>query len=168
MTKKLYGSKADQVPTNADLGTMAYQDKENVNLDGLRFSTGLAQQEWVGTYGTLAQGASFSLFAIKAQYDNLCFELDIFMNIGSYHATLYRGVFGYSSFAEAVASGQTSYNDLSRTGTTYNETMTMTNNGGSGINELRMSLRVHGLNSGQNRPSGGSDLITSDVLTRIR
>lgn len=30
MAKKLYGTDPDQVPTNADLGTMAYQDSENV------------------------------------------------------------------------------------------------------------------------------------------
>jgi hypothetical protein len=34
MTKKLYGTDPDQVPTNADLGTMAYQDKDNVHLTG--------------------------------------------------------------------------------------------------------------------------------------
>jgi len=31
---KLTGTNPDQVPTNADLGTMAYQDKDNVNIDG--------------------------------------------------------------------------------------------------------------------------------------
>jgi len=34
MAKKLYGTDPDQVPTNADLGTMAYQDKDNFNLGG--------------------------------------------------------------------------------------------------------------------------------------
>ena len=35
MSTKLIGTAPDQVPTNADLGTMAFQDKENVNfLDG--------------------------------------------------------------------------------------------------------------------------------------
>jgi len=29
---KLTGTNPDQVPTNADLGTMAYQDKDNVNI----------------------------------------------------------------------------------------------------------------------------------------
>ena len=31
---KLTGTNPDQVPTNADLGTMAYQDKDNVKIDG--------------------------------------------------------------------------------------------------------------------------------------
>ena len=31
---KLIGTKPEQVPTNADLGTMAYQDKDNVNVGG--------------------------------------------------------------------------------------------------------------------------------------
>ena len=31
---KLVGTNPDQVPSNADLGTMAYQDKDNVNIDG--------------------------------------------------------------------------------------------------------------------------------------
>jgi len=31
---KLTGTNPDQVPTNADLGTMAYQDKDNVSLSG--------------------------------------------------------------------------------------------------------------------------------------
>jgi hypothetical protein len=31
---KLTGTNPDQVPTNADLGTMAYQDKDNVNISG--------------------------------------------------------------------------------------------------------------------------------------
>ncbi len=30
MAKKLYGTDPDQVPTNADLGTIAYQDKDNL------------------------------------------------------------------------------------------------------------------------------------------
>ena len=30
MAKKLYGTDPDQVPTNADLGTIAYQDNGNV------------------------------------------------------------------------------------------------------------------------------------------
>ena len=34
MAKKLYGTDPDQVPTNADLGTMAYQDSANVVIDG--------------------------------------------------------------------------------------------------------------------------------------
>ena len=34
MAKKLYGTDPDQVPTNADLGTIAYQDKDNFNLGG--------------------------------------------------------------------------------------------------------------------------------------
>ena len=34
MAKKLYGTDPDQVPTNADLGTIAYQDKDNVHLTG--------------------------------------------------------------------------------------------------------------------------------------
>tara|TARA_R110000772_G_scaffold75732_2_gene164126 strand:+ start:1229 stop:2053 length:825 start_codon:yes stop_codon:yes gene_type:complete len=32
MAKKLYGTDPDQVPTNADLGTIAYQDNGNVNV----------------------------------------------------------------------------------------------------------------------------------------
>ena len=31
---KLTGTNPEQVPTNADLGTMAYQDKDNVKIDG--------------------------------------------------------------------------------------------------------------------------------------
>lgn len=34
MAKKLYGTDPDQVPTNADLGTMAYQDSAHVVIDG--------------------------------------------------------------------------------------------------------------------------------------
>lgn len=34
MAKKLYGTDPDQVPTNADLGTIAYQDKDNLHLSG--------------------------------------------------------------------------------------------------------------------------------------
>ena len=34
MAKKLYGTDPDQVPTNADLGTIAYQDSANVHLTG--------------------------------------------------------------------------------------------------------------------------------------
>lgn len=32
MAKKLYGTDPDQVPTNADLGTIAYQDKDNLSV----------------------------------------------------------------------------------------------------------------------------------------
>ncbi len=39
MTKKLYGTKADQVPTNADLGTMAYQDSKSVRVQTIRADT---------------------------------------------------------------------------------------------------------------------------------
>ena len=38
MAKKLYGTDPDQVPTNADLGTMAYQDKD-VEVDTLGIGT---------------------------------------------------------------------------------------------------------------------------------
>ena len=168
MAKKLYGTDPDQVPTNADLGTMAYQDADNPTVKKLAFQGGLNQQEWVGEYDALANSASFGLFTIKNQYDNFCYELDVWINIGSYHATMYRGVFGYSGFTEALATGQTSYVDLSSTGTLYNETMTITNNGGTTINNMIISLRVHGYGVANNKSSGGSDLITSTVLTRIR
>jgi hypothetical protein len=168
MAKKLYGTDPDQVPTNADLGTMAYQNAEDISIGKLSFKSGLSQQEWVGEYGALNSSANFDLFTIKNQYDNLCYELDVWFNIGSYHATMYRGVFGYSGFTEAVATGQTSYIDLSSTGTLYNEDMTITNNGGSNIVGMYISLRVFGYGVASSRSQGGADLITSTVLTRIR
>ena len=36
MTKKLYGTDPDQVPTNADLGTIAYQDKDNLSVSKIQ------------------------------------------------------------------------------------------------------------------------------------
>jgi len=36
MAKKLYGTDPDQVPTNADLGTMAYQDKDNASISKIQ------------------------------------------------------------------------------------------------------------------------------------
>lgn len=39
MAKKLYGTDPDQVPTNADLGTMAYQDSQSVRVQTIRADT---------------------------------------------------------------------------------------------------------------------------------
>ena len=36
MAKKLYGTDPDQVPTNADLGTIAYQDKDNASISKIQ------------------------------------------------------------------------------------------------------------------------------------
>ena len=41
MAKKLYGTDPDQVPTNADLGDMAYQTKDSVTVDTLGVGTRL-------------------------------------------------------------------------------------------------------------------------------
>lgn len=46
MAKKLYGTDPDQVPTNADLGTIAYQNKDSVTVDTL--GVGTSQQDAEG------------------------------------------------------------------------------------------------------------------------
>lgn len=48
MAKKLYGTDPDQVPTNADLGTMAYQDNGNVNVDKITVSRNNAVEGAIG------------------------------------------------------------------------------------------------------------------------
>ena len=53
---KLIGTDPNQVPTNADLGTMAYQDKDNLDLQGSTFRGGTyamrGLQGWDGTTDT--------------------------------------------------------------------------------------------------------------------
>ena len=48
MAKKLYGTDPDQVPTNSDLGTMAYQDNGNVNVDKITVSRNNAVEGAIG------------------------------------------------------------------------------------------------------------------------
>jgi len=124
-------------------------------------------QQWVGTVSNIASSGTFSLFAISGQYDNLCYELDVFVNAGGFFASKQAGVFGYNGFVNTVLGSSTGGFALSKTGTLYNETMTVTNNQGGTINAYYISLRVWGYNVSYGVSTGGTDLITSSYLTRI-
>ena len=122
-------------------------------------------QEWSGQYTNLADGASFSLFAINNQYDMLCYELNIFTSTGGFFAYKSAGIFGYNGFTNTVL-GSACAITITRTGTLYNETMTLTNGQGSTYTELTISLRVWGYGARNNVGTGGSDLVTSSYLVR--
>jgi hypothetical protein len=84
---KLIGTDPNQVPTNADLGTMAYQDKDNLDLQGSTFRGGTyarrgSTEGWDGTtdtnypviipvYETTAKNADYaSLASASSNPDN--------------------------------------------------------------------------------------------------
>lgn len=125
------------------------------------------QQVWVGTTGVVSNGSSLSLFAINGQYDNLAYELDIFVNRGGFFAAKYAGIFGYNGFTTAIGTGDTGAFSISKTGTLYNETMTVTNGSGAQVQAFVICLRVWGLGVNSNVSTGGENLITSSYLTRI-
>jgi hypothetical protein len=124
-------------------------------------------QEWVGTVADITNGSSFSLFNINTQYDNLAYELNMFVNAGGYFAYHSSGVFGYNGFTNTVLGSSTSQT-VTRTGTLYNETMTITNNQGTTINAYYVCVRVWGLACAQSVSTGGLDAIVSSYLTRIK
>lgn len=124
-------------------------------------------QEWVGSVTNIADAASFSLFAINNIYDNLCYELNMFVNTGGFFAYKSAGIFGYNGFTNTVLGSSTSQT-ITKTGTLYNETMTITNNQGSTVNQYIICVRVWGLSQGQQVSTGGQDCITSSYLTRIQ
>jgi hypothetical protein len=124
-------------------------------------------QQWVGTVSSIANNGTFSLFTINGQYDNLCYELDVFVNAGGYFAVKQAGVFGYNGFVNTILGSSTAGFTISKTGTLYNETMTITNSQGATVNAYYISLRVWGYHVSNSVSTGGTDLITSSYLTRI-
>jgi len=124
-------------------------------------------QEWVGSVNSIANGSSFSLFDIANIYDNLAYEIDVFINAGSFYAAKLEGVFGYTGTGSASSSGFTPAFVISRTGTTYLETMTITNTIGGTVNQYHICVRVWGYGVASGVSTGGNDLITSSYLTRI-
>lgn len=125
------------------------------------------QQMWVAATGSLANGSAFSLCTINNTYDNLCYELDIFVNRGGFFACKYAGVFGYNGFTKAVSTGDVGAAAFTSTGTLYNETMTITNSSGVTVNQYVICLRIWGYYTAFNVSTGGTDLVTSSYLTRI-
>jgi hypothetical protein len=138
-----------------------------LNLQGRKsnaYSIGNVQ-EWAGTVGVIADGASFSLFAINNIYDMLCYDLNIFANTGGFFSYKSAGVFGYNGFTNTVLGSNITVT-ITKTGTLYNETMTITNNSGGAVNEWIISLRVWGYGAGQSVSTGGADLVTTSYLIR--
>lgn len=123
-------------------------------------------QEWTGQVTSVANGASFSLFAINGQYDMLCYDLNIFCNTGGFFAYKSAGIFGYNGFTNNVLASSCSIT-ITKTGTLYNETMTLTNTQGSTVNEYVISLRVWGYSARNNVSDGGQDMVTSSYLVRL-
>lgn len=122
-------------------------------------------QEWVGVVNDIANGASFGLFYINQIYDNLCYELSMFCNAGGFFAYKSAGIIGYNGFVNTVLGASISQT-ITRTGALFNETMTITNNGGGTINQYVICLRVFGLANKQNIGIGGDNAIVSSYLTR--
>jgi hypothetical protein len=124
-------------------------------------------QEWVGTVTNIANGATFALFYINNIYDNLCYELSMFCNAGGYFAYKSSGIFGYNGFTNTVLGSSTSQT-ITKTGSLYNETMTIQNNQGATMNSYIICLRVWGLSQSQSVSTGGQDCVVSSYLTRIQ
>jgi hypothetical protein len=123
-------------------------------------------QEWVGLTGTIANNTGWSLFSIANQYDNLSMDIYVFTDVGSFQASKHEVIFGYTS-STYIGYGFSSAFCVFRTGTEYNETMTICNLSGSNINSQRIAIRVWGYGVGQNG-TGGSNLLTTSCLTRIK
>jgi hypothetical protein len=123
-------------------------------------------QEWVGLTGAIANDTGWSLFSIANQYDNLAMDMYVFTDVGSFQVSKHEAVFGYTS-STYTGIGFSSAFCVFRTGTTFNETMTICNLSGSNINSQRIAIRVWGYGVGQNG-TGGSNLLTTSCLTRIK
>jgi hypothetical protein len=55
---KLTGTNPDQVPTNADLGTMAYQDKDNLQVGSVTASGELIADSYNETYAAVTSSSN--------------------------------------------------------------------------------------------------------------
>jgi hypothetical protein len=123
-------------------------------------------QEWVGLTGVIPNNTGWSLFSIANQYDNLAMDIYVFTDVGSFQTSKHEAVFGYTS-STYTGIGFSSAFCIFRTGTTFNETMTICNLSGSQITSQRIAIRVWGYGVGQNG-TGGSNLLTTSCLTRIK
>jgi hypothetical protein len=129
------------------------------------YGTASTMQEWVGVVNNIANGATFNLFQIVNQYDNICYELNMFINAGGFFAYKSAGIFGYNGFTNTVL-GSSSSQTITKTGTLYNEDMTIQNNQGATVNQYIICVRVFGLSNAQTISSGGQNVIASAYLTR--
>lgn len=123
-------------------------------------------QEWVGQTGAVSNNTGWSLFSIANQYDILSMDIYVFTNVGSYQASKHEAVFGYTASTWSGI-GYSSAFCIFKTGTTFNETMTICNLSGANINDQKIAIRVWGYGVGQNG-TGGTNLITTSCLTRIK
>jgi hypothetical protein len=123
-------------------------------------------QEWVGLTGSIANNTGWSLFSIANQYDNLSMDIYVFTDVGSFQGSKHEVVMSYTQFVNSGI-GYSSAFCIFRTGTLYNETMTICNLSGSNINSQRIAIRVWGYGVGQNG-TGGSNLLNTSCLTRIK
>ena len=123
-------------------------------------------QEWVGLTGSIANNTGWSLFSITNQYDNLAMDIYVFTDAGSFQTSKHEAVFSYTNNVNSGI-GYSSAFCIFRTGTQYNETMTICNLSGANINSQRIAIRVWGYGVGQNG-TGGSNLLNTSCLTRIK
>jgi hypothetical protein len=123
-------------------------------------------QEWVGTIGSVANNTGYSLFSIVHQYDNLAMDIYVFTDVGSFQASKHEAIFGYTS-GTYIGIGFSSAFCIFKTGTLYNETMTICNLSGAQVNNQRIAIRVWGYGVGQNG-TGGGNLLNTSCLTRIK
>jgi hypothetical protein len=164
---------------NAASGTtgcnITWCERMRVTGDGLILACGRTSsimassgniQEWVGLTGVIPNNTGWSLFSITNQYDNLAMDMYVFTDVGSFQTSKHEAVFGYTS-STYTGIGFSSAFCIFRTGTTFNETMTICNLSGSNINSQRIAIRVWGYGVGQNG-TGGSNLLTTSCLTRIK
>lgn len=157
-------------------GAAGYSEKVRVTSEGLTLQlTGRTSnayvvgnlQEWVDTGLTIANGGTIDLFNITDTYDNLVVDFYAWVDQGSWGAVSYRFIMGYGGFSILNSGGRTSAFGISQVGTTYNETLRITNSSGSSVNNSRICLRIWGQATGA-VTVGGSDLITSSYMTRIK
>jgi hypothetical protein len=123
-------------------------------------------QEWVGLTGAIPNNTGWSLFSIQNQYDNLAMDMYVFTDVGSFQVSKHEAVFGYTSNT-FIGIGFSSAFCVFKTGTTFNETMTICNLSGANINSQRIAIRVWGYGVGQNG-TGGTNLLNTSCLTRIK
>ena len=68
---KLTGTNPDQVPTNADLGTMAYQDKDNLQVGSVTATSGDVNGEFIAdSYNETYSGLSGTTPTVNCEAGN--------------------------------------------------------------------------------------------------
>ena len=160
------------VNTTSDNNTGKLQVSGKITTND-RISTGMSGvanlQEWIVTGLNIPNGGSYDIGNINNQYDMISGDLYAWVDQGAWSAITYKFIIGYNtSVATSASLGPSSALTMSKVGTTYNETIRLTNNSGSNIANGSICIRIWGAGTTANASVGGSDLLASSPLKRVR